>query len=125
MRRAQAILVILTLASLPLILLGQTSDAPACNGMCCIRHSMHSGSSARTSSEGMFCHHGAAAHIFQCGMHSSQHGDDRALLAPLPPTILSAATALPRPLPTRDSRAGSSQAPTSGFLPLPFEPPRS
>jgi hypothetical protein len=125
MRRAEAILVILTLASLPLILLAQSNTAPACDGMCCIRHPMHAAGSGHAGSEAMSCHRGAAAHLFQCGMHSKQPRSDNAMLAPLPPTMLSAITVVPAPMPARNSRAQGIEQVPPGFLSVPFEPPRS
>jgi hypothetical protein len=125
MRRAQSVFVILTLLALPLILLAQTNHAPACDGLCCVRHPTHSGSATKTNSEMMSCHHGVAGHLFQCGMHSNPHRTNNALLAPLPPTMLSAAAFLPAPVLTRDARPQSAQSAEPGFLSLPFEPPRS
>jgi hypothetical protein len=125
MRRAQAILVLLALASLPLILLAQSNAAPACDGICCIRHPMRAAGSGHADSDVMSCHHGAAAHLFQCGMHSTQHRTDNALLAPLPPTMLSAAAAVPTPALARYPRTQSVQEVASVFVSVPFEPPRS
>lgn len=126
MRRAQAILVAVVLAALPLVLLAKPSDPPACDGMCCVRHATHSprsGSSSQT--EGMSCHHGAAGHMFQCGMSSKRHAPAVALLAPLPPTMLSSSVALPIPTLNRQSLAQSTQGIFPGFLSVPFEPPRT
>jgi hypothetical protein len=123
MRRVQAVIVILMLAALPLVLLGQSGKTPACDGMCCVRHSMHGPMTA--TSKAMSCHHGAAEHLFECGMHSNQHDTQNALLAPLPPTLLSASTTLPTPIIMREARTVSLAQTFSGFLPLPFEPPRS
>lgn len=120
MRRAQAILVIFALASLPLILVAQTGNAPACNGMCCLRHSTH----RPMVSEAMSCHHGPAGHMFECGMHSNQ-GNQNAMLAPLPPTMLSLSPILPEPATIHDARPADTAQIPSGFLPLPFEPPHS
>ena len=120
MRRAQAILVILTLASLPLILLAQNGSGPACDGMCCVRHPMRASSS---HADGMSCHHDAAGHLFECGMSSQR--TQNATLAPLPPTMLPAAMILPEPLAIRDTRASNVEQTFPGFLAQPFEPPRS
>jgi hypothetical protein len=125
MRRAQAIFVVVMLAALPLAMLAQTGQAPACDGMCCVRHTAHAPGSHGTSlPEGMSCHHGAAIHIFECGMHSKQHSQV-ALLAPLPSTMLSSFVALPLPTQSRHSLVQNTQPAFSGFLSAPFQPPRS
>jgi hypothetical protein len=125
MRRAQAILVVVMLAALPFVMLAQASQAPACDGMCCVRHTAHSPDSASSSqAEGMSCHHGAVGHMFQCGMNS-KHPAAVALLAPLPPTMLSAFAALPLPAQTRQPSIQNAQEAFSGFLSAPFQPPRS
>ena len=123
MRRAQAILVLVALASLPLVLLGQPSAPSACDGKCCIRQgAAHSG--AGSSHDGMSCHHGLAGHIFQCGMNSKSQSQP-AFLAPLPSTMLSGSLAVPIPVLTRRAVVRDSQAALSGLLPAPFKPPRA
>lgn len=121
MRRVQALIVILALASLPAIVLAQNGGGPACNGMCCLRHAMHMGGA---HADGMSCHHGAAGHVFECGMHSNQRAQN-ATLAPLPPTMLSASATLPEPVIIRGARASDTKQTLPGFLAVPFEPPRS
>jgi len=122
MRRAQAILVLVALVSLPLVLLGHPEAPSACDCKYCIRHSAaHSGGS---SHEGMSCHRGPTAHSCQCEM-KSKPGAQPALFAPLPPTLLSGSLAVPVPLLTWRAAVQKSQAAFSGFLPAPFEPPRA
>ena|SRR5271155_4071616 len=125
MRRAQAIFVVLMLAALPLVLLAQTGEAPACDRMCCVRHTAHApGPHGTSQPEGMSCHHGVADHLFQCGMNSKRP-PAVALLAPLPPTMMSAIAALPLPTQSRHSLVQNTQPAFSGFLSAPFQPPRS
>jgi len=123
MRRIQSIFVIILLASLPVVLLAQVKDPTGCDGMCCVRHTMHARSSTKSAAE-MSCHHGAAGHMFECGMHSKQH-QQNAMLAPLPPTMLSALISIPAPAWMRDSVAPETQNVFPGFLSTPFEPPRT
>jgi hypothetical protein len=126
MRRAQAIFVVLMLAALPLVMLAQTGETPACDGMCCMRHTAHApGSSGASQPEGMSCHHGVAIHILECGMHSKQQHPQAALLAPLPPTMLCGSAALPMPKLNQRLFAQSTQSIFPGFLSIPFEPPRT
>jgi hypothetical protein len=125
MRRAQAILLVLTLAALPVIMLAQAGEAPGCDGMCCARHATRPASSGqRGGSEGMSCHHGAI-HMFECGMKSQRHALDFGLLAPITPTMTSAATKLVVPPVSRPATAQSEVTSLPGFLPEPFEPPRA
>jgi hypothetical protein len=126
MRRAQAIFVVFMFAALPLVMLAQTGQAPACDGMCCVRHAAHApGPHGTSQPEGMSCHHGTAIHIFECGMHSKQQHPQVALIAPLPPTMLSGLAALPLPAPNRQSLVQTTQIIFPGFLSIPFEPPRA
>ncbi len=126
MRRAQAIFVVLMLAALPLVMLAQTGQAPACDGMCCVRHPAHApGSHSTPQPEGMSCHHGVAGHMFECGMHSKQQHPQVALMAPLPATMLSDLAALPLPALNRESLVQTTQIIFPGFLSIPFEPPRA
>ncbi|HTS12637.1 MAG TPA: hypothetical protein VMH00_11005 [Candidatus Limnocylindrales bacterium] len=115
MRRAQAIVALIMLASLPLILLGDPAAPPACNGMCCVRHA---------GSHEMQCHRGAAGHMLHCGMKPHSQVQP-AVLAPLPPTMLSGALAVPAPVCVRRAVVRDSQSAPPGFLSVPFEPPRA
>jgi hypothetical protein len=121
MRRAEAILVVIALVSLPLVLLGQPT-APTCNCICCVRHnSAHSGAPARGA---MSCHQHTGAVVCQCEMNSKP-GVQAGLLAPLPPTMLSNSLAVPAPPVARRAVAANSQVALSDFLALPFKPPRA
>lgn len=121
MQRANSIFVIVLLVTLPLVLLVQANARPACDGICCVRHSMHG--PLKAAAEGMSCHRGAAGHMFECGMHSNQRTQN-ATLAPLPPTMLSSSATLPEPVTARDTRTSKTEQVLSGFQSLPFEPPR-
>jgi len=85
---------------------------------------MHGISRAKSTPVEMSCHHGALGHLFQCGVHSTQH-QSTAALAPLPPTMLSAAVRVPAPSLTRAPHARSAEQIFAGFIPIPFEPPRA
>jgi hypothetical protein len=126
MRRAQAILVILTLAALPLVMLARPSASTGCDGMCCVRHRAHSpASGAGSESPEMSCHHGALGDMFECGMKSNSHALDFSALAPIAPTRLSSLmTLLPPPI-SRSTVVQTTQNAAVGFLPDLFEPPRA
>jgi hypothetical protein len=119
MRGAQAILVALVLAFLPLILLAQTSAPPACEGMCCLRHS-----AGRSHAGQMFCHR-SAGHACECGIQSRSIRLDLGLLNPLVPTRLSSLLTLAKPSISRTAVREDSERAIHGFLPDRFEPPRS
>ena len=123
MRRAQAILVVLTLATLPVVMLAHTSEPAGCDGMCCVRHRAHSTASSGESQE-MSCHHGAMGHMFECGMKSNQHSLDFGAIAPIGPAKLSSLMSLAPPSLSRSDFAQAAHNSASGFLPDFFEPPR-
>jgi hypothetical protein len=126
MRRSQAILVVLMLAALPLVMLAQTSEEPACGGMCCVRHAQHSsGLASSAQSEVMSCQRGAAQHLLNCCVKSKHRNPEIGLLAPIPPTLLSPLAQLLPPPVSRPTLARLAQYPISRSLPDVFEPPRS
>jgi uncharacterized protein involved in copper resistance len=124
MRRAQAILVVLTLAALPVVMLAHTTQHAGCDGMCCVRHRAHSTASSGESQE-MSCHHGAMGHMFECGMKSNQHSLDFGAIAPIGPTRFSSMINLWPPAIYRSLIERATRNSSAGFLPDFFEPPRA
>ena len=131
MRRAQAILLILTLFATPLALLARASAGMGteCNNLCCLPHGSHAAHShmarADSKQEGMACHRGDAGHASYCSMKSGHHAFDYGFLTPLAPTSPSAFVGLVVPAPSRATIAQSIDAVPSGLISPPFEPPRS
>jgi hypothetical protein len=124
MRRAQAILIILALAAVPLALLARASanSMSCCTTMCCPAHGHHPDAMAM----GMICHRDAASapgHCL-CAMHSPLAAD-LGLFAPMPPTApIPAAGLVPPDFFRQFVSAGRGLAPL-GFSAPPFEPPRA
>jgi hypothetical protein len=134
MRRAEAIFLIAVLLALPLTLLvGGSSASGMCDGYCCLPHGHHMAQMQMAnhsmgegkSSEGMSCHRGAAVHLMDCTMKSNSRGMDYTILAPVPPTNMSASAAPVLPVVSRQVSIAISQESNSGFLSAPFEPPRA
>lgn len=126
MRRAKAILVLLTLATLPLVPLVQASriSACACGCACCVRHPMRSENSARgVRHTGMLCHRDAAGHLYQCGMQSRHRNAD--MLGPIPPTMLSSVAGVAPPSLVPSDAARVAQHPGPQFSTDFFQPPRA
>jgi hypothetical protein len=126
MRRTQAIFVIVALLASPIALLarGMAGDSGECDHLCCLRHSSHI-TAKRSLSEGMICHRGAASHKCDCAMESGQKSMDYGLLAPIVPTAPSAILSIQNPEVSREHFAQILEQVSSGFLSLPFEPPRA
>jgi len=129
-RRVQALLLVVALFAAPLALLARASMliGGACNNLCCLPHGSHAGvhSDSQDSEEkGMACHHGSDGHAMSCFMRAGHHPLDYGLLAPFPPTTISAFISAPVPVPSRSTLAGTSQPLLSGFTSAPFQPPRS
>ena len=125
MRRAQAILVLVALLSLPLVLVGQSAAPQCCDHMCCVRH-MHSSNPADSvQPEEMSCHHGATGHVVECGLRCSHSNLDFGLLAPIPPAMISSLAALTPPAISRVTIPSAGYNSAAGFLPSTFEPPRA
>jgi len=132
MLRAQAVLVIVALLITPLALLARAVQPgmPDCNGMCCLPHHSHHSPTRNappaSQQEEMACHHGAAGHMMECSMKSSQPRMDFGLVAPFPPARTSLLVSLDVP---KVSGFANSQLPignlSAGFLAGPFQPPRS
>jgi hypothetical protein len=133
MRRTQAIIVIVALLSTPLALLARAAgpEAMACNdGLCCLPHGPHHSTPhhapQRPAHEGMSCEHGTASHIIECTMNSSHHRMDYGLVSPIAPTKPSGVVSITL---LNLPRVAGFQAPAqnlpAGFLPSPFQPPRT
>jgi hypothetical protein len=123
MRRAQAILLIAALLSTPLALLARAipGDQTACNTMCCLSHGSH----FSPQDKRMSCHHSAAGHVLECTIHSNRHQPDYGFIAPLAPTFVASSAGLAAPVLTGELSLPYAQAPCSGFLSAPSEPPRA
>jgi len=133
MRRAEAILLIAVLLALPLTLLGNGASNGMCDNYCCLRHGHHNMAQMQMPNhsigeekpiEEMACHRGALGHFSECSMKSNSRGMDFTILAPLPPTNMASSMGLVMPVLSRHAPVVFSQAPNSGFLSIPFEPPR-
>lgn len=125
---------IAALLALPLALLADGGSAAAmCNGYCCLPHGGHAAQmqmangamSEEKTDEGMACHRGALGHFLDCSMKSSSRGTDYSILAPLPPTNLSSATALLLALVSGRATCEIVQDAMAGFSSAPLEPPRA
>jgi hypothetical protein len=133
MRRVEAILLIAALLALPLALLGSGSSNGMCDNYCCLLHGHHMAQTQipnysmdeEKPGEGMACHRGALGVFSNCSMKSNSHEMDYTILAPLPPTNLSSTATLVLPVVSRQISVVSSQSPNSGFISIPFEPPRA
>jgi hypothetical protein len=113
MRRAQAILVVLTLLALPLAPLawGFSCEASSIPAFYCPMHAAHS-----ASGKPMIC---------QCPGQSQQRTPDFTLVAPIPPSTVAARIEIAAPQTARDKFFALSQTKVSGFRSVPFEPPRA
>jgi hypothetical protein len=112
-RRAQAIVVVLTLLALPLAPLAWSAscEATVSPAMCCLMHKMHTASGKPV--------------ICQCPGRSPQPTVEFTMLAPIPPGTASARTEIAAPQNTRLDLVALSQPTISGFRSAPFEPPRA
>jgi hypothetical protein len=122
MMRFHAIAVIVALLSTPMALLvrGIVCDPAECKCMTvCTGQGSNSASHANE-----LC--GAAKHTApMCGIHQGHHALDYGFIAPIAPTMLSAQTAAPNPELSREFVVPMTRSAISGFIPAPFEPPRS
>ena len=120
MRRAQAILVIVSLFATPLALLarGVNAGASECNSMCCLPHGHHA-----AQHKDMECQHGSTGHVFECTMKSAAH-TDYGLIAPIVPAVPSAIAFLAIPDVYGDMLAQYRELSAAGLLSSLFQPPR-
>jgi hypothetical protein len=113
MRRIQAILAIAALLTVPLapIAWGMACEASSAPMMCCLPHGSHS-----QQGKPVICH---------CPMKSGKHLPDGGLVAPIPLATPSERVQIISPEDARRFFVAVSQSAASGFLPTPFEPPRT
>lgn len=127
MRRAQAILVLLALAALPLVPLVQASqmDGCTCTLACCMRQRADSASNRAkgTNSHGTnYCQRQGVHHVCDCGMMSRTGLEF--VLAPIPPALMSPLAVLAPPSVSLAANQQLSQHSIFGFSREVFEPPR-
>jgi hypothetical protein len=113
MRRAQAILAIVTLLVVPLTPLawGMACEASSASVMCPLMASSHSQPGQRA-----ICH---------CPVKSGKQSPDVGLLAPIPLATPSERVQIISPEDARRAFFSISQSAAPGFLAAPFEPPRA
>jgi hypothetical protein len=129
-RRVHAIILVLALLAAPLAFLAQSRlDGAGCDRMCCMSHGHHAAQIERTSdraeSQEMGCHHGAAGHAMKCQMRANHSANLSGPVAPIPPTVLSAAGRVTAPAVTNEISLSFQEKASSGFSTPPFEPPRA
>jgi hypothetical protein len=134
MRRAQAILVMIALLSVPLSLLARSVCAvaqPCCNACCLPHHASHSSGTDYSGShtqkyESKFCEHGAAGRIPNCAMNCGHASSDYGLWSPIAPTKPSNLTSILRLNVSNTLKLQpATQKVAAGFLATPFQPPRA
>jgi hypothetical protein len=128
-RRTQAIALILALLATPLVLLAQSGPGGAgCDRMCCLPHGHHAPQpqteGSRAQDEEMACHHGPAGHMMKCQMRANHPANLSGPVAPIPPTILTAAGLMAAPAVTNEIPFRFQEEASSGFSTPPFNPPR-
>lgn len=123
MRRAQAILVLLALAALPLVPLVQASQMQgcACTRACCMRQRADSASNRAQGKN--YCPRPSAHRLCDCGMMSRTTVSFA--LAPIPPTVMSPLAVLAAPSVSLAANQQLSQHSIFGFSREVFEPPRA
>jgi hypothetical protein len=72
----------------------------------------------------MPCHRGKAGHLAMCIAPSRVH-EDRDAIASLPPAVLLEQEAMDGPRLQDDKLWRHADSASTGFAPIPFEPPRS
>lgn len=122
MRRAQAILVLLAFAALPLVPLVQASQMQgcACTRACCMRQQTKSASNRARGTN--YCPRPGAHHVCDCGMASRTALEF--VLAPIPPTLMSPLAVLAPPSVSVAAPKQLSHFCIFGFSREVFEPPR-
>ncbi len=127
MRRIQAIFVVIALLAAPLAVLarGTAASSPeACGRLCCLWGARHAHQS-ETPAGRATCHHRSLPRS-DCAMKAlCDHSLAFSFVSPLPPTVMEAAALLHSLLRTPSALISSPITSLAGFLPAPFEPPRS
>jgi len=127
-RKAIAIFALVSLLAGPISVwpaAGCCGDTDCCKSGICPMHASHAKSTDAAESE--HCHHAeeAPAPAPECAAKAQCTGQSRQLHpAPQPRGVLSAATVMPLLAGTGSVGAKIPMAPTAGFVPIPFEPPR-
>lgn len=121
MRRAQAILILVTLIALPLAALLQASQMPACGCACCARHL--AGAKETQMKMQLSCERNASSGSCNCSMRSSNGNGDLGLSPTLPPTLLSSVMALIPPSAGQFAIRPAKQGCSAGILRDLFQPP--
>ncbi len=113
MRRTQAILAIVALLAIPIAPLawGMACEASSSPMMCCLPHSSHS-----LAGKPIACH---------CPMKSVNQEPDVGMIAPIPLATPAAHATIIVPEDANRTFFAFSQLAASGFLPVPFQPPRA
>jgi hypothetical protein len=124
MLKAPAIAVMLAMFCAPLALLvrGIVCDPAECQCMtvCPMHHS------ALAKDARVLCGSPAgASQTPMCGAHQGHHALDYGFIAPFAPTLTSARVTIALPEPSTESTPLIAESSVSGFLTVPFEPPRS
>src|SRR4029077_8498724 len=137
MRRAQGILLTLSLLATPFALLARGSacaERACCVKLCCLPHRTAALPPADHSGSGTPSHHNLAASmpapmpapISNCSMKSGcSHALDFGLASPLPLTVLASLEHRIAPEPVRQALLQLLASSFAGFHAAPFEPPRS
>jgi hypothetical protein len=122
MRRAHAILVILALLATPMALLARSDcDRSGCDCMCDLVNRSLQAHAHRGS---MLCGQ-AGTSIHQCAMNMKHHPPDYGLNTMMAPTAPHPVVSLLVPSVAAPFSAASAFLTIRGFLPVPFQPPRS
>ncbi len=113
MRRIHAIVAIVALLTVPLapIAWGMACEASSAPMMCCLPHSLPFAA--------------GQTHDVPLSGKSGNHLPNVGLIAPIPPATLAALVKIDAPEDARRIFFAFSQSTTPGFLPAPFEPPRT
>jgi hypothetical protein len=122
MRCARLILAIITLLAAPLAMLaaGVACEPTTCAMSCCAMHGSHA-----QPGKGVSCQHDSSGKSGQCGTNSGNRMPAFGTIAPINPTTLIARITLAAPEAIRRSLVSYRLSTVSGFLSVPFEPPRA
>src|SRR5579859_967480 len=128
--RYSGLVLILALLISPLSLLFRSSarGASSCNGICCRPHGTRArlgGDQAQESrTRRTPCGRGTNEHAAICLINTNPQAE-YTFVAPLRPATLCAQARMAGPQLARQTSSQPTETPLAGFLPIPFEPPRS